>query len=72
MSTTIGATHTTTTAAPSSYLPVRNDWLERRVEATLEPGLPIIDPHHHLWERPGWETPDCPATTRGTAPARAG
>jgi len=54
MSTTIGATHTTSTAAPSSYLPVRNDWLERRVEATLEPGLPIIDPHHHLWERPGW------------------
>jgi predicted TIM-barrel fold metal-dependent hydrolase len=54
MSTTIGSTHATTTAIPSSYLPVRNDWLERRVEATLEPDLPIIDPHHHLWERPGW------------------
>ena len=20
----------------------------------LEPALPIVDPHHHLWERPGW------------------
>jgi len=26
------------------------DWLERTVEATLEPDLPICDPHHHLWE----------------------
>jgi predicted TIM-barrel fold metal-dependent hydrolase len=22
-------------------------------EPALEPGLPIIDPHHHLWDRPG-------------------
>ena len=21
-------------------------------EQILEPGLPIIDPHHHLWDRP--------------------
>src|SRR5262249_7487133 len=20
----------------------------------LEPDLPIVDPHHHLWDRPGW------------------
>ena len=28
-------------------------WLARRVEDALDPALPIIDPHHHLWERPG-------------------
>ena len=39
-------------AAPSS--PVRQDWLDRRKEPILEPELPIIDPHHHLWQRPGW------------------
>jgi L-fuconolactonase len=43
-----------TTAAPSPYLHVRNDWLRRRREVVLEPELPIVDPHHHLWERPGW------------------
>ena len=45
---------TTTQPASSSYLPVRDDWLARRTEAILEPDLPIVDPHHHLWERPGW------------------
>jgi predicted TIM-barrel fold metal-dependent hydrolase len=38
----------------SPYLPVRDEWLARRVETVLEPELPIIDPHHHLWERPDW------------------
>ena len=27
-------------------------WLERTVEEILEPGLPICDPHHHLWDFP--------------------
>ena len=27
-----------------------DDWLARSVEATLEPELPICDPHHHLWD----------------------
>jgi predicted TIM-barrel fold metal-dependent hydrolase len=44
----------TTTPAQSPYLPVRDDWLARRTEQILEPALPIVDPHHHLWERPGW------------------
>jgi len=39
-------------AAPSS--PIRLDWLNRRKEPILEPELPIVDPHHHLWQRPGW------------------
>jgi L-fuconolactonase len=26
-------------------------WLGRLVEEVIEPGLPIIDPHHHLWVR---------------------
>ena len=25
-------------------------WLDRTQEATLEPELPICDPHHHLWD----------------------
>jgi len=31
---------------------VRQDWLDRRREAALEPELPIVDPHHHLIDRP--------------------
>ncbi len=42
------------TTAPSHYLRVREDWLARRNEAILEPELPIVDPHHHLWDRPDW------------------
>ena len=30
-----------------------NRWIARaRKEQALEPDLPIIDPHHHLWVRP--------------------
>ena len=41
-------------ADAANYLHVRNDWLARRKEPILEPELPIIDPHHHLWDRDGW------------------
>lgn len=44
----------TTPAAHTSYLPVREDWLGRWNEEILEPDLPIVDPHHHLWDRPEW------------------
>jgi predicted TIM-barrel fold metal-dependent hydrolase len=27
------------------------NWLALRREEILEPGLPIVDPHHHLWDR---------------------
>ena len=39
---------------PASQWPVRTDWLARRSEAILEPDLPIVDPHHHLWVRPNY------------------
>jgi predicted TIM-barrel fold metal-dependent hydrolase len=37
---------------PASQAPIRNDWLARHTEEIIEPGLPIIDPHHHLYDRP--------------------
>jgi hypothetical protein len=43
-----------TSATTPYYLPVRQEWLDRRKEPILEPDLPIVDPHHHLWDRPGW------------------
>ncbi len=42
------------TTTPTPFLPVREDWLGKRTETILEPDLPIVDPHHHLWDRPGW------------------
>jgi predicted TIM-barrel fold metal-dependent hydrolase len=42
----------TTAAAVSSHLPVRQEWLDRRREEIIEPDLPIVDPHHHLVDRP--------------------
>ena len=38
----------------SHYLPVRPDWLTRGTEPVIEPSLPVVDAHHHLWERDGW------------------
>jgi L-fuconolactonase len=43
---------TTSAAAISSHLVVRQDWLDRRREVPLDPELPIVDPHHHLIDRP--------------------
>ncbi|MGD9806508.1 MAG: amidohydrolase [Hyphomicrobiaceae bacterium] len=36
------------------YIANRADWLARVKETPLEPELPIVDPHHHLWDRPNW------------------
>jgi hypothetical protein len=41
-----------TATAISSHLPVRQDWLDRRREEIIEPDLSIVDPHHHLVDRP--------------------
>lgn len=40
-------------AANTPHIPVRPDWLAQHGEPILEPELPIIDAHHHLWDRPG-------------------
>lgn len=32
---------------------IREEWLALHREDALDPALPIIDPHHHLWDRPG-------------------
>jgi len=32
---------------------IREDWLARHVEPVLDPEQPILDAHHHLWDRPG-------------------
>ena len=33
--------------------PIRTDWLAQWQEEIIEPDLPIVDPHHHLWLRGG-------------------
>ena len=42
-------------APTSSYNPHYPDpaWLARTQEETIEPGLEIVDPHHHLWDHAG-------------------
>ena len=39
--------------APYPHFPVRGDWLALHDEPVLEPDCPIVDAHHHLWDRPG-------------------
>ena len=34
-------------------MPIDENWLAQHTETAREPNLPIIDPHHHLWDRPG-------------------
>jgi predicted TIM-barrel fold metal-dependent hydrolase len=41
-------------APQTSNLPIRPEWLSQWREEILEPDLAIVDPHHHLWDRPGW------------------
>ena len=35
------------------YADPRPDWLALREEDVLDPARPIVDPHHHLWDRGG-------------------
>ena len=37
----------------ASTLEVRPQWLASRIEPIIEPALPIVDPHHHFWNRGG-------------------
>lgn len=40
------------TLTVSRHIPVRPDWVATRREDAIDPDLPILDPHHHLWDRP--------------------
>jgi L-fuconolactonase len=33
------------------HIPIRDDWLALRTESAIDPGRPIIDAHHHLWDK---------------------
>ena len=48
----IPRTATQRARAPRSAEELRR-WQAGNPEPVLEPGIPIIDPHHHLWDRPG-------------------
>jgi len=43
--------------APASksglYADPREDWLAQHTEDIIDPARPIVDPHHHLWDRGG-------------------
>ncbi|MBV9461207.1 MAG: amidohydrolase, partial [Bradyrhizobium sp.] len=43
--------------APSTrsglYADPREDWLALHTEQVIDPARPIIDSHHHLWDRGG-------------------
>ena len=35
-----------------THIPVRPEWLATTQEEALDPGLPVVDSHHHLYDRP--------------------
>ena len=37
----------------NDFIALKPDWLTLHREEPLEPGLPIVDPHHHLWDHAG-------------------
>ena len=37
------------------YPDPRPEWLALHAEEVLDPGLPIVDAHHHVWQEPGKE-----------------
>src|SRR3979490_1427684 len=47
----------TVSTAPASksglYADPREDWLAQLTEEIIDPKRPIVDPHHHLWDRGG-------------------
>jgi predicted TIM-barrel fold metal-dependent hydrolase len=43
-----------TQPAHNPYLAVREDWLDLVHEPIIDAAMPIIDPHHHLWDRENW------------------
>ena len=39
--------------ASPTHNPIRPDWLATCKEEPIEPALPVVDAHHHLYDRPG-------------------
>jgi len=52
-----GAKSMAASTAPASksglYADPREDWLAQYTEEIIDPARPIVDPHHHLWDRGG-------------------
>src|SRR5579864_9847637 len=44
---------TAPTTASGLYADPRVDWLAQYTEDVIDPKRPIVDPHHHLWDRGG-------------------
>jgi predicted TIM-barrel fold metal-dependent hydrolase len=40
-------------ASSGLYADPREDWLKQQTEDIIDPARPIVDPHHHLWDRGG-------------------
>jgi predicted TIM-barrel fold metal-dependent hydrolase len=47
------AASTAPASASGLYADPREDWLAQYSEEVLDPARPIVDPHHHLWDRGG-------------------
>jgi predicted TIM-barrel fold metal-dependent hydrolase len=47
------ATSTAPTTRSGLYADPREDWLAQYTEPVIDPARPIVDPHHHLWDRGG-------------------
>lgn len=42
-----------TSAALARQQPIRTEWLKATIEDIVDPQQQIVDPHHHLWDKPG-------------------
>jgi predicted TIM-barrel fold metal-dependent hydrolase len=47
------AASTLPTTRSGLYADPRQDWLAQYTEQVIDPARPIVDPHHHLWDRGG-------------------
>lgn len=61
MITVAAAPNSTRSSRPAEFgrlVPPDSDWLATQQPGPiLFPDLPIIDPHHHLWDAPGLSSP---------------
>src|SRR6185295_11451116 len=42
-----------TSMSSGLFVDPREDWLAQQIEVIIDPARPIVDPHHHLWQRGG-------------------